>query len=204
MRPKPERQALVGIACMVFYSELERLRQEGRIDFPIWYLGANLHMAPEILGKRMAALVGHALGQGLRVVLIYGDCHPYITDLESSSRVVRVRGVNCGEIFLGKDSYRRLIRQGGFYLVPKWALRWREMLADLMNLGEQTAIEIMRECHRKLVYLDTGVFAVPIRELQACSGHFGIPYETLGVSLDHLGQVIDEAILKIRGKGCLS
>ena len=196
-----EISKMVCIACSVFKPELTALHERGRIDFPIRYLDSCLHMSPVELYERMNALVENERSHNHRVLLIYGDCHPYMADLAASSDVVRVRGLNCGEILLGRGKYKPLLKENVFCLFPEWTLRWRDILTMLFDLNEEFTIEIMQDEHSKLVYLDTGVRPVPQEELKACSEYFGLPYEVFSVSLDHLLGVIQDAIRELKNSG---
>ncbi len=179
------------VACSVFCKELEALQDE--LDLEYHFLDSNLHLRPRELRERMAPLVESAREQS-QVLLIYGDCHPYMTDLERPG-VARTRGVNCGEILLGQERYKELVRAGAFFMLPEWTLRWREIFDAFP--GPDMA-ELIRDMHSKLVYLDTGVSQIPHKELQACSAWCGIPYEVLSVSLDHFLNVVNDAITKLQ------
>lgn len=187
---------MVCIACSVLKAEIEALRERGLFDLPTHFLVSNLHMEPEKLHERMVSLL-EDLGRGRQVLLIYGDCHPYMKDLAGNPGVTCVKGQNCGEILLGRERYRQLLKEGAFFLFPEWTLRWREIFHQIKDIGKESTVAVMRERQSKLVYLDTGVCPVPVEELMACSEYFGLPYEVLEVSLDHLHSVINAAI----GKG---
>ena len=199
-----EVPAVVGIACGVLCPELEALRERRRIDFPIRYLESNLHMAPEMLHQQMASLVESEGKEGHQVLLVYGDCHPHMAELVAMPGVVRVQGVNCCEILLGRERTRSLRKETAFCLLAEWTSRWREVLAKLLDLDEEATVAVMRECHSKLVYLDTGALPLPTDELKACSEYFGLPCEVLSVPLDHLLEVVMDAAKELKGRGtCL-
>ncbi len=182
---------VICISCSVFCKELNML--QGELDLECHCLDSDLHLRPRELQERMTPLVESAREQS-QVLLIYGDCHPYMTELERPG-VVRTRGVNCAEIILGKNRYRELVRAGAFFILPEWALRWREIFAICPGFD---MAEIIRDMHSKLVYLDTGTSPVPHQELQACSQWCGIPYEVLSVSLDNFLNVVNDAITKLQ------
>ena len=189
----PEASDIVCIACSVFRVELEALQEQGLLDSAIRFLDSSLHMSPTKLQTRMVPLVEEELGHGHRVLLVYGDCHVYMTDLAQRTGVTRIQGHNCCEILLGRDRYRRLLAEGAFFLFPEWAQRWRRTLSQLLDLNKALTVEMMREGHSKLTYLDTGVRQVPVEELKGCSDYFGLPYEVEDVSLEHLLRVISHA-----------
>ena len=185
---------ILCITCSVFRPELTVLQQQGHLDFPIRYLDSNLHMVPAALHERMSALLEYERKRGRRVLLLYGDCHAYMADVGASPNVVRVQGANCCEILLGRTHYKQLFKERAFYLFPEWALRWQEILGRLSDLDEQSTVELLRDMHAKLIYLDTGALPVPEKELQACSEYFGLPCEVLRVSLHHFLTGIHNAV----------
>lgn len=193
-----ERPQIVCIACTIYRKELEALRERGLIDFTIRYLDSKLHMIPKMLDVKLVTLLDKELDQGHKVLLVYGGCSTHMVDLAGYPGVARVKGASCGDIFLGREQNRKLSKEKAFLLFPEWTLRWREVLGTLMDLDQETTIEIMRESHMKLVYLDTGVCPVPEDELKACSKYFDLPYEVLSVSLDNLYSVINNAITELK------
>ncbi len=192
---------IICIACSVFRPELTVLQERGQLGFSIRYLDSNLHMAPTTLHKRMTALLEHELNQGRQVLLIYGDCHMHMVDIGASPNVARVQGANCCEILLERKQYKQMFKEKAFYLFPEWALRWREILGVLLDLDEESTIELMRDMHSKLIYLDTGALPIPEEELKACSEYFGLPCEVLPVSLNHFFTGIHEAIRALKNRG---
>ncbi len=190
----------VAIACSIFRPELEQLRSRGKVEFSIRYFDSTLHMVPPELAETLTGAVSEERGRGRRVLLVYGDCHPYMSDAAKDPEVGRVRGCNCCEILLGKESYRRLRREKVFFLLPEWILRWRETIAVLPGADAKTTIDIMRDEHAKLLFLDTGALPVPDAELRACSEYFGLPYEVLAVSLEHMLGEIEDALREVESR----
>ena len=190
----------MAIACSIFRPELEQLRSRGEVEFPIRYFDSTLHMVPPELAETLTGAVSEERGRDRRVLLIYGDCHPYMNDAAKDPEVGRVRGCNCCEILLGKERYRRLRREKVFFLLPEWILRWRETIAVLPGADAKTTIDIMRDEYAKLLYLDTGALPVPDVELHECSEYFGLPYEVLAVSPEHLLGEIDEALQEVESR----
>ncbi|MES9966466.1 MAG: DUF1638 domain-containing protein [Sedimenticola sp.] len=188
-----EQSAMTCLACSVFRPELSALSEQGEIDCRIRYLSSTMHMFPVKLDQRMQHLVDVERKRGHNVLMVYGDCHPHMHDLEQAGDVSRTRGIHCGEILLGKKRYKELLRERAFLLLPEWAMRWREILMHLEDLDEETTIELLRDRHDKFVYLDTGVVPIPEDDLKACAAHFDLPLEIEQVSLEHLRARIRDA-----------
>lgn len=134
-------------------------------------------------------------------VIIYGDCCMMMEQFEKKPGVARTRGLNCCELILGKELYKSLISDGVFFLLPEWILRWEEIFTRELGLSTVNATDLMHEMHTRLVYLDTGVMAVPLEEIVRCSSFCGLPYEIMTVSCDHLKSLIDDAITRAQSDG---
>jgi hypothetical protein len=172
------------LACSIFRREIEVLQASGRFQADVRYLDSMLHLVPERLEARLSELLSRAREAGERVVVAYGDCCPGMGEL--SRGAPRTEGLNCCEILLGRAEYRRLRREGVFFLLPEWARRWRHIFATELGLSEETARLFMRDMHTRLVYLDTGHEPVPRTDLEALSAYVGLPWEAMAVTLDPL------------------
>jgi hypothetical protein len=192
-----ESTPLTCIACSVFRPELEVLQERGQIEFPIVYLDSNLHMQPRQLREQLEEFIQRERKEHRRVLLLFGDCHAYMVDQSSYPGVTRVPGANCSEMLLGPETYRRFLKERVFFLLPEWTLRWKEILATILDLDRASTIEMMRDRHLKFIYLDTGAIPVPEEEIRACSEYFGMPSKVLQVSLDHFTSQIRETVQEL-------
>ncbi len=186
----------VMIVCSVFQAEVERLCQTHWPDLKLIFLPSRLHIHPERLAASLESVLNSELKRTAGVILIYGDCCPQMTALEKLPGVVRTVGKNCCELLLGREEYRRLSREGVFFLIPEWARRWKEIFQQELGLSHDNATTFMRDMHSKLVYLDTGIDPVPEKELQECAEYCGLSYEVRPVSLECLHSAIAEALLR--------
>jgi hypothetical protein len=126
-------------------------------------------------------------------VMAYGDCCGHMEEFCSEPGISRTRGINCCEIILGRETYRKLRREGAFFLMPEWATRWKEIFAGQLGLSGPCAKAFMQDMHTRLIYLDTGIQPVPWDDLNEASGYLGLPVEVLPVSLDPLLASLREA-----------
>jgi hypothetical protein len=165
---------------------LERLQAEGALSGPVHFLSSMLHLTPEVLDRTLKDVVARETARGHRLVLAFGDCCAHMADLEAPGSVVRAAGINCCEIILGRETYRRLRKEGAFFVMPEWALRWREVFATGLGLSSVNAQALMAEMHTCLVYLDTGQIPVPREHLADLADFTGLPLEILPVSLEPL------------------
>ncbi len=193
----PPPNPVVLITCSVFRAEVTHLWKTCWPHLTVPFQNSMLHMNPAKLGRRLESVVQDELRQGRRVVLIYGECFPGMTALESRPGVARTRGGNCAEMVLGRDEYRRLLRDGAFFLLPEWAAQGEKYFKHELGLNRDNATSLMQDSHRKLLYLDTGVTPIPERGLRSVASYCGLPWEVLPVSLDALRAVIEDALHRL-------
>ncbi|MFA7403579.1 MAG: DUF1638 domain-containing protein [Pelobacteraceae bacterium] len=190
-------KSAVLICCSALQDEAEQLCTSHWPDLKRTYVTSTLHLHPERLAATLQSALEAELKQGNRVVLIYGDCCARMTALESLPGVVRTRAKNCCELLLGAEEYRRLSHEGAFFVIPKWARRWKRFFSGL-GLNRDNAASLMQDLHRSLLYLDTGLAAVPDKSLQECAEYCGLPFEVRQVSLDYFHGTIEDALLRSR------
>lgn len=187
-------EPVLGIACGIFMREIQRLVATGQIALPFVFLNSTLHMHPEILNTTLSQAINEALETYEKVILVYGDCHPYMHDGYDKERVIRVSGINCCEVMLGKENYHRLRKQGSFFVLNEWAEKWQELFVEEIGLTEKTAASFMNSMHTNFIYLNTGVSPIPYDVLEAMSTYFDLPYSVETISLDFLKKALDQAL----------
>lgn len=188
---------IVLVCCSVFHAEVQSLVEAHWPGLGLRVLDSMLHMRPEQLARQLSEVVAEELAAAHGVVLVYGECCSQMNTLVNPGRVVRTRTSNCCELLLGHEAYRRLSREGAFFLLPEWTCRWRQVFTDALGLSHDNATHLMRDMHKTLIYLDTGVRAVPTEALEACSEYCGLPYQVLPVSLESLRSALEEALVSL-------
>lgn len=183
----------VLICCSALKPEVGQLCRTHWPNHELKFFTSSLHMHPERLSASLQSALENELRQGNRVVLIYGDCCARMTALEAMPGVARTRGKNCCELLLGPGEYRRLSHEGAFFVIPKWARRWKRFFSGL-GLDRDNASSLMQELHRTLIYLDTGLAPVPETTLKECAQFCGLPFEVRPLAMDFLHSAIEEAL----------
>uniref|UniRef100_A0A7C3E4N2 DUF1638 domain-containing protein n=1 Tax=Gracilinema caldarium TaxID=215591 RepID=A0A7C3E4N2_9SPIR len=120
-----DEEPLTLIACGIFKKEFKSLPKELKNKFHPRFLNSMLHMNPDLLDKAISYIINKHPDK--KLMLLYGDCSAHMHELVSGYGRTRTEGLNCIEIFLGKDLYHTLRKQGTFFLMPEWALRWKEI-----------------------------------------------------------------------------
>jgi hypothetical protein len=183
------------LACGVFRMELEALAKQGKLDCDIITLESMLHMKPAKLEQELEQAMASRSKD--RFLILYGDCHPRMHEMQARKNATKVVGINCCEILLGREPYRKLQKDHAFLFLPEWTLRWRDVFAHELGFDKpEVAQAFMKEYRKRLVYVDTGVMPVPDNTLLEISEFFKMPVEILHISLDNLLQGINNALQK--------
>lgn len=194
----PKLPSTICISCSIFRSELQTLQKRGDLDIPVRFLPSMLHLDPQKLERRLSDLLEETRKSARQVLLLYGDCHPAMHDQEILPGVARIKGLNCPEILLGKDDYRNLLKEGVFFLMPEWTVRWREIFEDELGLIGDVARDLMGEMHTRLLYLDTGIMPIPEKHLRAISEYTGLSWDVIAVGGDHFLEAILSTLEEFR------
>jgi hypothetical protein len=188
------------LACGVFKVELAALIKQGKLDCDIIALESMLHMKPAKLEQEMERTL--AAGPKDKFLILYGDCHPGMHEMQNRENATRVVGINCCDILLGRAAYRKLQKEQAFIFLPEWTQRWQEVFTHELGFEKpEVAQAFMKEYRKRLVYADTGVMPVPHKTLGDISEFFDMPVEILPVSLDMLLQGINKALQKVTQRG---
>lgn len=179
------------LSCGILKAELEALPAPLVERLDIVFLDSILHMRPKDLESDLRRLLD--LPPDGPVLLVFGDCSPGMRELSLGPGRVRISGVNCCEIVLGRERYRDLRRRETFLFMPEWTARWREVFgAELGFQSIDAARGFMTDSMQSLAYVDTGVVPVPVPTLREIEDFFGMP-----VRIEHAGiGLLEKAVLE--------
>jgi len=188
-----EEQKFKCISCSIFKDILEEVKRKNNLNIELNYVSSMLHMSPEKLEKSLNKKLVD-IKEEEKTLLLFGDCHPHMHEMEIENHIVRMPGINCIEILLKKDEYRKLRKEGAFFLLPEWTHRWREVFMEELGLSEEVAKGFFKDCHTKLIYLDTKVNEIPFQIISDISEFTGLPFEILEINYEVISDRIKEMI----------
>jgi len=172
MMGSDRRITLIG--CGILRKEFSILPKIVKDRFEPRFLDSMLHMNPTLLEQTLTSIQGPRTGE--TVVFLYGDCCARMEELSNGEGKTRTEGVNCLEIYLGRDTYRELQRERTFFLMPEWARRWKEIFQRELGLKTmESAREFMRDSMAQALYIDTGCEPIPDAELAEFAEYTGLP-----------------------------
>ncbi len=174
------------IGCGIFKKEFFLLPESLRCRFEPFFLDSMLHMDPEKLDKILAGLL--QFGKDQPTIVAFGDCCPHMDDYCAKYGAVRMQGLNCSEIYLGRPRYKQLEKSGAFFLMPEWASRWKEIIKGELGLHDkELAHDFMAQTMGQAVFIDTACEPVPTQALEEFTEFTGLKMavETPGAGFFH-------------------
>ncbi len=185
------------ISCSLFRNEIEFLRSKHELELPVVYLNSILHIYPEKLQIAMDKAILKELKKGQKVILLYGECHIDIRESTKHPDVVRVQGLNCIEIMIGKKRYKRIQKERLFCFLPEWTRRWRDIFSGHLGLNRENARSFMQDMHSEVIYLDTGVEPVPFELIKEIEDYTGLKMDVMPTTSEHLLAAINQAHINL-------
>jgi len=191
-----EKNKTVLICCSIFKKAIEKIKNNNcKNNFDkIIFIDSMLHIYPEKLKEHINNAISKIDLKREKIGIIYGECHPFIDD----NLYKRTNGINCIEIFLGSRLYKQLRKEGCFFLLPEWTLRWKEIFQVELGLSKNIAKSLMREMHKKIIYIDNEDIPVPYDKLKEISDYTGLIIEVIKISLDELESSINNLLERLK------
>ena len=182
------------LSCGIFREEYQQLPETLRLSLDPVFLDSMLHMNPEKLDELLATFLQKYSQKP--ALILFGDCCPHMQERGGASCVARTDGINCCEIYLGRERYRQLRKERTFFLMPEWAKRWERVVKHELGLvDKELARDFMAQSMSKAVYIDTGVIPVPEDELAAFEDYTGLLVDVEATGPEHFIAAVQAAFL---------
>ncbi len=132
-------------------------------------------------------------------LLVYGICHPQILALlaEYSDRVVRLRGNNCFEMFLGPEKYANYHRKCYWMLNKPFFTKYKKELLAGFGAGTENGRMLIGEAYKKLVYLKFESDHLDLQLVEDTADTIGLEYEIHSADTAHLSSLLEEALASV-------
>jgi len=186
-------QDLLLVGCGILKKEVLYLIEKNHWPMETSLMASGLHCELDKLERGLrGSLRKHADRQTL---VFYGCCHPRMDAILSEAHTVRTEGQNCAEMVLGHELFERELLEGAFFLFEEWAQKWQRLLVLTFGTNHQGVIREIYQGDRKyLLALRTPCSSDFRVEAEAAADYVGLPLRWLDVSLDHLEEVLRDAI----------
>jgi hypothetical protein len=191
--PTTKNDSLLLAGCGILQKEVRFLNEKNGWGLDFAFLDSSLHCS---LCKLADSLNGCLkVHKDRDLIVLYGACHPLMDQILHSAGTFRTEGQNCVEQLLGHDLFTKELVKGAFFLMEDWALRWDYIMKrSFPSCRPEILREIFHADRTRFLALRTPVsddFTVQAEEVAA---KMDLPLEWMDVSLDHLEQVLLDAI----------
>jgi hypothetical protein len=152
---KPD-QPISIIACGVFRPVLEQLKLEEK--FPgliVTYLPSNLHLNPHELKSYLLKEIITSQKKNEYIICLYGECFQDIDILCKEHGVIKMEGHHCYELFLGRDTFRKIMDENAktYFLEKDLILNFEDYCVKPLELYDEEMKEIFFKNYERLIYV---------------------------------------------------
>ena len=185
------------IACVVFKPALDNLKLEERYpNLRLTYLPSHLHLKPQELKNRLTKEIASAKNSNERIICLYGDCFPGISDFCQQNEVFKVPGHYCYEMLLGSERFRQLIEEtaGTYFAERDLLLNFEEYCVRPLELQDE---EMRRYCfgqYKRLLYVRQPSDPNLIPRAGEVAEFLGLSLDVGDVDYSHLEKILTDLL----------
>ncbi len=194
-------QPLCMVGCGILQKEVDYLIKKNGWNVETRYLDSSLHNYLGRLHDELDGALTEQERQGVQPVVFYGACHPKMSDLLAQHHTHRTEGQNCIVMLLGYAQFMHKLGQGAYFLLEEWALTWEPMLIKAFGANLDVVREIFRGSHKEMMAIRTPCSADFTQAAEAAARFVDLPLSWMEVNLDHLEQVLHDALINCRREG---
>ena len=189
------KRLTVGIvACASMHKQIEECTASMEGSFRIFPIVPSCSFSIKI------DLIRHYLDKSTDendvTLFAYGKCHPQILPLlaEYGDQVVKVRGNNCFEMFLGTEKYAKYHNKQYWMLTKPFFTRWRNELLMGFGGGTSSGKMLIGDAFKKLIYVRFDRDELGIDVVEDFAKTVGLEYEIHSADTANLKMLLKEAL----------
>lgn len=191
---------LTMVGCGILRKEVERLIEKNHWNLHTHFLDSALHNYFNRLSTELNQALDEREKLGEKTLVLYGSCHPLMEHYLEEHHTCRTRGQNCVVMLLGYERFMQELEKGAYFLLEDWALTWQPMITACFGNNVSVVREIFHSGHKYMLALRTPCNGDFTEAAESAARFVDLPLQWLNVELDHLEQVISEAIAQRLGQ----
>jgi hypothetical protein len=180
----------VIVSCGIFREEIEFLVREKYLSGDVVFLDAALHVNFDKLKSRLTDALEKLAGSGSKAKILYGHCHPEMSEILKKYGAERIKAGNCLEAIVGAEEISRLDEEAKtFFLTAGWVNNWEAMF----RMGEEDFAFDFRQMfssYKRIIVFDTGVIPLDEEKVRRFSEFTRLPVERHPITLDHFLRIV--------------
>lgn len=189
-----KQQALTMVGCGILRKEVNRLIEKNHWNLQTHFLDSALHNYLNRLSLELNQALTERENRGEKTLVLYGGCHPLMDKYLQEHHTCRTRGQNCIVMLLGYEGFMQELEKGAYFLLEDWALTWEPMITACFGNNVSVVREIFHSAHKYILALRTPCNDDFTAAAETAAQFVDLPLQWMDVNLDHLEQVINEAI----------
>ena len=140
--------------------------------------------------------IDRSINENDATILAYGICHPEMIKLlsEYDDRVIRFKGSNCYEMFLGKEKYAEFHKKCYWILNKPFFTRFKKDLLAGFEPGTKNSKMLIKDTIKKIVYIRFDTDQLDIGLVDDFASALGLEYEIFSTDVRNLKRLFNEAI----------
>lgn len=129
-------------------------------------------------------------------ILAYGICHPQMMELltEYNDTVVRLKGDNCYEMFLGKEKYAEYHKKCYWMLNKPFFTNYKKDLLAGFEPGTKNSKMLFNDIIKKIVYVRFENDQLDMNLVEDFANVLDLEYEDYPTDIKNLKRLLEEAI----------
>ena len=190
---------LLLAGCGILEKEVRFLNEKNHWDLDLLFVDSALHCDFCKLANCLKRTVSNNSERDL--IIFYGACHPLMDSMLDNAGTFRTEGQNCVEMLLGKELFTEELLKGAFFLMEDWANRWEYITSkSFPNWKVEVVREIFQTDRKYFLALRTPCSEDFSKKAEETAAAMQVPLRWLDVSLDHLEQVLQQAVDRKRSE----
>ncbi|MFX0138179.1 MAG: PAS domain-containing protein, partial [Candidatus Hodarchaeota archaeon] len=144
----------------------------------------------------MRYYLNKSISENNMTIFAYGICHSQILDLltEYGDRVIRLKGNNCFEMFLGKEKYTEFYEKCFWMLNKPFFTKYKKDLLAGFEIGTKNCKTLIKDTFKKLVYLKFEKDPLDTALVEDFARSVDLEFEIHSTDLKNLKRLLEEAL----------
>ncbi|MDO8846223.1 MAG: DUF1638 domain-containing protein [Methylicorpusculum sp.] len=189
-----ENKPMVLVGCGILSKEVTYLINQNDWNIETQFLHSALHNYFDKLASELNSALTDDENSNRETIVFYGACHPKMDCFLEEHHTLRTQGQNCIVMLLGYELFMQELSKGAYFLVEEWANTWEPMITEVFGKNPSVVREIFHSSHKYILALRTPC-SEDFSATAALAAQFvDLPLVWMDVDLEHLQQVLDDAI----------
>ncbi len=185
------------VACASMHEQIKECMASSEFSYKIYPLVPPCTFNLKI--DLIRYYIDRSIVENNATILAYGICHPQMTELlnEYNENVVRLKGSNCYEIFLGRKKYTEYLEKSYWMLNKPFFTRFKKDLLAGYEPGTINSKMLFNDIN-KILYVRFETDQLDMNLVEDFANSLDLEYEIHPTDLTNLRKCLMEAIHSVK------